>query len=287
MARDVKPATVAIDAEAAPPAPHFGSTEGCLLGHSEWGRWPTSAEERRFLCGPQSRLAELLRATRVFAEFAGGFRAFRRLAPCVTVFGSARFGSGHPYYEIGRMLGQRLVESGFTVMTGGGPGLMEAANRGAREGGGRSIGCNIELPQEQRPNPYLDRWIGFRHFFVRKVFLVKYSSGFVALPGGFGTLDELFETATLVQTGKILDFPLLLIGRRFWMPLFDFLADRMVAEGTIGADDLRRLVVTDDIDQAVDCLQKCAMRRFSLAVRPREPSRFARQAHTRDSNIRS
>ena len=160
----------------------------------------------------------------VFTEFMRGFRALHFVGPCVTVFGSARFTEDAP------LLRGRAARSargwprlGFTVMTGGGPGIMEAANRGAKEVGGRSVGCNIELPQEQQPNPYLDRWITFRHFFVRKVMLVKYSYAFVALPGGFGTLDEIFETATLIQTGKIRDFPLVLMGREFWRPLADFL----------------------------------------------------------------
>jgi uncharacterized protein (TIGR00730 family) len=146
---------------------------------------------------------ELIRVLRIMVEFVRGFRALHFVGPCVTVFGSARFKEDHPYYALGREVGRELARAGFTVMTGGGPGIMEAANRGAKEVGGRSVGCNIELPAEQKPNQYLDRFITFHHFFVRKVMLVKYSYAFVALPGGFGTLDEIFETATLVQTGKI------------------------------------------------------------------------------------
>jgi len=179
-------------------------------------------EEIRFLEGPQTRSFELARAVRIFLEFMRGFRALHYVGPCVTVFGSARFKADHPYYDMARDLGARLARVGFTVLTGGGPGLMEAANRGAREAGGRSIGCNIELPTEQRPNPYLDRWITFRHFYVRKVMLVKYSYAFVALPGGFGTLDEMFEVATLVQTGKVKEFPIVLLGQEYWRPLTDF-----------------------------------------------------------------
>src|SRR5262245_21448532 len=171
-------------------------------GPDTWGHG-ASPEVRRFLQGPQARRSELFRAIRIFIEFIRGFRALHFVGPCVTVFGSARFKEDHPYYALGREVGRALARAGFTVMTGGGPGIMEAANRGAKDVGGRSVGCNIELPEEQRPNPYLDRWITFRHFFVRKVMLVKYSYAFVALPGGFGTLDEIFETATLVQTGKI------------------------------------------------------------------------------------
>src|SRR5262249_35822813 len=142
--------------------------------------------------------------------------------PCVTVFGSARFKENHPYYALARDVGARLAQNGFTVMTGGGPGIMEAANRGAKDVGGGSVGCNIELPKEQKPNPYLDRWITFRHFYVRKLMLVKYSYAFIALPGGFGTLDEIFEVITLIQTGKIQEFPVVLMVQSYWQPLLDF-----------------------------------------------------------------
>ncbi|HYB44324.1 MAG TPA: TIGR00730 family Rossman fold protein, partial [Candidatus Methylomirabilis sp.] len=175
---------------------------------SRWGKATAAPEIAQFLQGPQRRGFELARALRIFAELMRGFRSFHFLGPCVTVFGSARFGEHHPYYGLAREVGAGLARSGFTVMTGGGPGIMEAANRGAKEAGGRSVGCNIELPEEQRPNGYLDRWITFRYFFVRKLMLIKYSYAFVAMPGGFGTLDELFETATLIQTGKIRDFPI-------------------------------------------------------------------------------
>ena len=225
----------------------------------------------RFLEGPQTRSFELRRAVRIFFEFMRGFRALHFVGPCVTVFGSARFKADHPYYEMGRELGARLARVGFTVMTGGGPGLMEAANRGAREAGGRSIGCNIELPTEQRPNPYLDRWITFRHFYVRKVMLVKYSYAFVALPGGFGTLDEMFEVATLVQTGKVREFPIVLLGRDYWRPLTDFVRNRLLVEGTIDPGDAQILFTTDSLEEAVARVAEVGMRRFGLgyATRPR------------------
>src|SRR5262249_11369855 len=191
-------------------------------GPDTWGHG-ASPEIRRFLQGPQPRRSELLRAVRIFIEFIRGFRALHFVGPCVTVFGSARFKEDHPYYALGREVGRELARAGFTVVTGGGPGIVGAANRGARDVGGRSVGCNIELPEEQKPNPYRDRWITFRHFFVRKVMLVKYSYAFVALPGGFGTLDEIFETATLVQTGKIKEFPIVLVVGYFWEPLVEFL----------------------------------------------------------------
>ena len=187
-----------------------------------WGVAPGAPEVVRFLAGPQQRLEELMRAGRIFCEFIRGFRTLHFVGPCVTVFGSARFTENHPYYELARQCGAELAKAGFTVMTGGGPGIMEAANRGAKETGGRSIGCNIQLPREQKPNPFVDQWITFRYFFVRKVMLVKYSYAFIALPGGLGTLDEIFETATLIQTGKIRDFPLVLMGKEYWRPLLEF-----------------------------------------------------------------
>ena len=228
-------------------------------------------EEIRFLEGPQTRSFELARAVRIFLEFMRGFRALHYVGPCVTVFGSARFKADHPYYDMARDLGARLARVGFTVLTGGGPGLMEAANRGAREAGGRSIGCNIELPTEQRPNPYLDRWITFRHFYVRKVMLVKYSYAFVALPGGFGTLDEMFEVATLVQTGKVKEFPIVLLGQDYWRPLTAFVRNRLMVEGTIDPGDAQILFTTDSVEEAVTHVADVGMRRFGLgyATRPR------------------
>ncbi|MBI3637337.1 MAG: TIGR00730 family Rossman fold protein [Candidatus Rokubacteria bacterium] len=197
-----------------------------------------------------------------------GFRALHFVGPCVTVFGSARLKEDHPYYAMARDIGRGLAGLGFTVVTGGGPGLMEAANRGARDARGRSIGCNIELPAEQHPNPYLDRWITFRHFFVRKVMLVKYSYAFIAMPGGFGTLDEIFETATLIQTHKIRDFPLVLVGRDFWRPLTDFLHGTLERMTLIDPADADRLIVTDSAAAAVAAVRDIAIPSFGLRARP-------------------
>jgi len=246
--------------------PGIGGGEVCG-DRARWGKATRAPGEGWFLAGPRSRRAELVRVIRIGAEFIHGFRRLHFVGPCVTVFGSARFGDDHPYYALARALGGRLAQLGFTVMTGGGPGIMEAANRGAREAGGASVGVNIELPQEQRPNPYLDTFVEFRHFFVRKVMLVKYSYAFVALPGGFGTLDEIFETATLIQTGKILSFPLVVMGTDYWRPVLDFMRGRMVAEGTIAPGDLAALLVTDSIDEAAEHIHRMATGRFGLEWR--------------------
>lgn len=241
---------------------------------TEWGKGPTSPELTRFLHGPQPRGFELRRACRIFWELLKGFRALHFVGPCVTVFGSARYTEDQPCYRLAREVGGRLARAGFTVMTGGGPGLMEAANRGAREAGGYSVGCNIELAQEQKPNPYLDRWVTFRHFAVRKIMLVKYSYAFIAMPGGFGTLDEIFETATLIQTQKIQDFPLVLMGRDYWRPLLDFLRDRLLAERTIDPADAGRILVTDSAEEAVESIRGVAVRQFGLTYGPRLKRRW-------------
>jgi len=234
-----------------------------------WGKGTARPEEGRFLAGPQPRTHELGRLFRILADFLRGFRHLHFAGPCVTVFGSARFHPDHRYYALAREVGQRLGKAGFTVMTGGGPGIMEAANRGAKEVGARSVGCNIILPQEQKPNPYLDLWLEFRYFFVRKVMLVKYSYAFVVLPGGFGTMDEIFETATLIQTGKIRQFPLVLMGTEYWAPLRDFLRRTMVEEETILRADYERLLFTDSIDEAMDHILK-AVGGFGFIWQPKE-----------------
>lgn len=221
-----------------------------------WRTGIGGSEVPEFLEGPRARGAELLRVGRIAAEFIRGFRALHFVGPCVTVFGSARFPAGHEYYELAREMGRRIAELGFTTMTGGGPGVMEGANRGAREAGGRSIGCNIVLPMEQKENPYLDKFVTFRYFFVRKVMLVKYSYAFVVLPGGFGTLDEMFEALTLVQTGKIYQFPVVLMGRAYWKPMTDFLCKTLVERGTIDRKDVDLLTITDSPDEAQEALRR-------------------------------
>ena len=221
-----------------------------------WGKGPGRPEVREWLAGPRSRLSELARLGRIVAEFLRGYRMLHFVGPCVTVFGSARTHQDDPHYALARAMGRRLAGMGYTVMTGGGPGIMEAANRGARDGGGRSIGCNIELQHEQQPNPYLDRFVTFRYFFVRKVMLVKYSVAFVVLPGGFGTLDELFESVTLVQTGKIVVFPIVLMGSAYWAPLVAFLRDTLAARGTIDPADLGLLTITDSVDEAAAAIER-------------------------------
>jgi len=241
---------------------------------TNWGKAPPVPEVRQFLQGPQPRSFELGRAIGIFCEIMGGFRKLHFLGPCVTVFGSARFTEEHAYYQLAREVGQRLALAGFTVMTGGGPGIMEAANRGAREAGGYSVGCNIVLPQEQKPNHYLDCWLTFRDFFVRKLMLVKYSYAFIALPGGFGTLDEIFETATLIQTHKMQDFPLVLVGREYWRPLLDFLHDRLVESKTIDQVDVNRIRLTDSADEAVQLAQDAAIKQFGLSYGPKIKRRW-------------
>ena len=241
---------------------------------TDWGKRPPPSAELQFLRGPQPRGSELWRAIKIFLEIMKGFRALHFVGPCVTVFGSARFREDQPYYQLGREVGGQLARAGFTVMTGGGPGIMEAANRGAKEAGGYSVGCNIELPQEQKPNAYLDRWVTFPDFFVRKIMLVKYSYAFIALPGGFGTLDEIFETATLIQTGKIEDFPLVLMGKDYWMPLLDFLRERLLTQKTVDAYDVDRILVTDSAEDAVRGIKDIAMKRFGLTYGPRLKRRW-------------
>jgi len=212
--------------------------------------------EKLFLSGRRNREADLESAVRFFLEFLHGFETLEFDRPCVTVFGSARFPETHRYYGLAREVGGALARAGFGVMTGGGGGIMEAANRGAREAGGLSVGCNIRLPREQKPNPYLDKFIHFEHFFARKVMLVKYSCAFVVMPGGFGTLDEAFELATLIQNNKIERFPLIAVGRDFWGALVEFFDKKLVGEGTITREELGFIRLADSADEVVRIAQE-------------------------------
>ena len=227
--------------------------------------------EKHFLARPHSRAHDRESAIRIFLEFLRGFETMEVDRPCVTVFGSARFPARHPYYELARATGRALAEAGFAVMTGGGPGIMEAANRGAKEGGGLSLGVNIQLPREQKPNRFLDRFVDFEHFFVRKVMLLKYSCAFVVMPGGFGTLDEVFETMTLMQTGKIERFPVIAMGTDFWMPLTGFIAGSLLRVGTIAKEDMGLVRVTDEPAEAVRLIRE-ALAALSLCM-PAESER--------------
>lgn len=239
--------------------------------------WPPAAFEGEFLRGPRPRRRETRELVRIVLEFIRGFRTFHFLGPCVTVFGSARFGPEHRYYRLAREMGGRLAKAGFVTMTGGGPGIMEAANRGAREHGGRSVGSNIRLPHEQGTNAYVDVHVLFEYFFVRKVMLLKYSIGFVIFPGGFGTLDELFDATTLIQTGKMHDFPVVLMGTDYWQPLVAYLRDVMVPAGTIDPADVGRLVVTDAPEEAMAHLLHFATASYGLHWRPFKPLWFLRE----------
>ena len=236
-------------------------------------RTTSRAIDLSFLSGPRSRWSELKSIVGILGEFIGGFRKLHFVGPCVTFFGSARFKEDHPYYDATRELARRIGRVGFTIMTGGGPGLMEAANRGARDVGARSIGCNIVLAHEQEANPYLDLSLTFERFFVRKVLLLKYSVTFVVMPGGAGTVDELFETITLIQTGKVKDFPILLYGRSYWQPMLDQI-ERMANEGTIGRDELRFVFVADSVEEATTLLQDRLVAMWQQTrKRPAIPSR--------------
>jgi len=219
--------------------------------------------EKRFLEGPGTRWREFKYILKVSLEFIRGFRALHFTGPCITVFGSARFSEDHPHYKAAQELGYQLAQAGFTVMTGGGPGIMEAAPRGAKEAGGKTIGCNIVLPHEQHANPYLDIVVNFNYFFVRKVLLLKYSYGFVVMPGGAGTMDELFETLTLIQTGKIKGFPLVLFGKQYWSHLVKQMDD-MVQEKTISPEDLNLFLVTDSVEEAVEYIERVSIKKFGL-----------------------
>ena len=205
----------------------------------------------------ESNVKDLWRIFRIMSEFVDGFEHLSTLGPCVSVFGSARTQPGHPYYEMGVSVGRELVKRQFGVITGGGPGIMEAANKGAREANGVSVGLNIVIPHEQTPNPYIDqdKLINFNFFFVRKVMFVKYAQGFIVLPGGYGTLDELFESLTLIQTGKSTRFPVILMGKTFWAGMVEWLVDELVSAGNISPQDPGLFSVTDDPVEAVDMIE--------------------------------
>jgi uncharacterized protein (TIGR00730 family) len=226
---------------------------------------PPQRADEIFLEGPKSRLDEFITLLRVMRDFLRGFRVLHFVGPCVSVFGSARVKSDSPYYDLARKMGAAIAQLGFTVMTGGGPGIMEAANRGAKEIGGRSVGCNIELPEEQKPNAYLDRCVSLHYFFVRKTLLVKYSYAFVVMPGGAGTLDELFEALTLVQTGKIKDFPIVIMGTDYWRELIA-LINKMAKTEMISASDLDLIYATDSVDDAIAHIRSKAIEPFGLRL---------------------
>lgn len=234
----------------------------------------TPKNEERFLEGPRGRWFEFFFVVRVLFEFVKGFRALHFVGPCITVFGSARFKEDHIYYKQAYEIGKRLAEGGVTVLTGGGPGIMEAANRGAYENGGISVGCNIELPFEQSANPYMHRWVTIKYFFVRKVLLVKYSFAFVVMPGGLGTMDEFFETLTLIQTGIIKNFPVILYGKEYYQPL-NHMLDQMVHRGTISANDLKLVLISDDIEEINAYIIKYVNENFD--VKRVKPSRLLRE----------
>ena len=232
-----------------------------------------SAADRYLLAGPRSRFSELVTLFEIGRDFFRGLRALHFVGPCVTVFGSARIRDDSRYYQLAREMGSAIAELGFTVMTGGGPGIMEAANRGAKDVGGRSVGCNIELPLEQAPNAWLDRHVTLHFFFVRKILLIKYSYAFVVFPGGFGTLDEMFEALTLIQTDKIHDFPVIIVGREYWEPLLAFMRS-MASAGTISPLDLDLVLATDSVAEAIAWIQEKAISGFGLTAVSRRPSRW-------------
>ena len=224
---------------------------------------PPERADEIFLDGPNSRFAEFCTLLRVMRDFLRGYRALHFVGPCVTVFGSARIKPDDPHYELALKMGAAIARLGFTVMTGGGPGIMEAANRGAKEVGGRSVGCNIELPFEQVSNIYLDRCVRLHYFFVRKALLIKYSYAFVVMPGGVGTLDELFEALALIQNEKIKHFPVVIMGTDYWKQLIAFI-EQMAERGKISRSDLHLIFATDSVEEAIAHIRAKAIERFGL-----------------------
>jgi uncharacterized protein (TIGR00730 family) len=271
MGRDAEAdrATASEDRSGEPIGEHRRS--GRLVMSKDLGRKmpgdATVTEDRKLLqrsVRPAFLETDTWRALRILSEFVEGFDALAELGPTITVFGSARVAEGDPAYEMAREIGRLLALEGYAVMTGGGPGVMEAANRGCQEGGGLSVGCNIELPHEQESNPYVDLGVQFRYFFARKTMFVKYADGFVILPGGFGTMDELFEALTLIQTGKIEHFPVVLVGSEFFGGLLDWMKGKLAGEGMVSPEDLDLIQVTDDPNRVVEIIR---------SVRKREPAR--------------
>lgn len=224
-------------------------------------------EEKKFLTGPRTRIQELKYVLGVVMQFIKGLRVLHFLGPTITVFGSARFDENHQYYKLARTVSAMLAEKGFAIMTGGGPGIMEAANRGAKDVGGLSVGCNIILPHEQKENPYLDRFVNIDYFFVRKELLRKYSFAFVVLPGGFGTLDEMFETLTLIQTKKIETFPVVIMGIEFHKHVKEHI-ELMRVQKTISEEDLDLILFTDDPLEVVEHIQKYTDIHGGLKLQP-------------------
>jgi uncharacterized protein (TIGR00730 family) len=225
------------------------------------------AKKHVYLDGPKPRMNELVFAWNVFKEFIRSMRYLHFIGPAITVFGSARFAPNHKWYVQAVEMGKRIAALGFTTITGGGPGIMEAANKGAFENGGESVGCNIKLPFEQHSNPFVTKSITFNYFFSRKVMLVKYSYAFVIFPGGFGTMDELFETLTLIQTKTINDFPVVLFGKVYYQPMMDYI-QFMVQEGTISPEDVKLLLLTDDMDEAINHITSYVKTNYT--VKPRK-----------------
>ena len=226
------------------------------------------AKEHVYLDGPHSRTYELVFLFKVIWQLFTGIRKLHFENPCITVFGSARFKEDHPYYVAAREFGKRIAGLGFSTMTGGGPGIMEAANRGAFENGGTSIGCNIVLPMEQKENPYLHKSVTFEYFFIRKTLLIKYSYAFIIMPGGFGTMDEFFETITLIQTKTLTQFPIVLYGKEYYKELMETIQD-MAKRGTISPTDMNLVLLTDDIDEAMNHIRTYITTNYKIVQRKR------------------
>ena len=238
-------------------------------GRKMGGADPTMTEDRKLLERterPAFLSSDPWRALRILAEFVDGFDALAEIGKAITVFGSARVSEGDPAYSAAREIGRLLAKDGYAVITGGGPGVMEAANRGCQEGGGLSVGCNIELPHEQDINPYVDLGVEFRYFFARKTMFVKYADGFVILPGGYGTLDEMMEALTLIQTGKIRHFPVILVGTAFYAGFLEWIKAKLLGEGMISPEDLDLIQVTDDPKEVIEIVRKAGRRRAEQPI---------------------